>query len=166
MLTYTREGLELIRQECIKMSGKRALISAAASILPVPFTDIATDIMVLRNIVPKITHKFGLTKEQIDGYDPQLSIIIYEAAREVGSKIIGRYLTRDLVIHLLKKIGIKSLTTKQATKYVPLIGQVVSAGISYGGMMLVIRHHINECHKVAWMVNERTNHREKREKAG
>ena len=95
------------------MSTKRALISAAASILPVPFTDIATDIMVLRDIVPKITQKFGLAKEQIDGYDPQLSIVIYEAAKEIGSKIIGRYLTKDLVMHLLKKMGIKSLTTKQ-----------------------------------------------------
>ncbi len=160
MLTYTKEELENIRKECMKMSAKRALISAAASILPIPFTDIATDIMVLRDIVPKITQRFGLSKEQIDGYDPQLSIMIYGAAKEVGSKIIGRYLTRELIIHLMKKMGIKRLTTKQVTKYIPLIGQFVSAGISYGGMMLIIRHHINECHKIAWMVIDRTNHRE------
>ena len=162
MLTRTEEELERIRRECMKMCNKRALISAAASILPVPFTDIATDIVVLRHIVPKITQKFGLSKEQIDGYDPQLSIVIYEAAKEIGSNIIGRYLTKDLVIHLLKKMGVKSLTTKQLARYVPLIGQVVSAGISYGGMMLVIRHHINECHKVARMVADRTNNREEK----
>ncbi|HOC46345.1 MAG: hypothetical protein PHT96_13615 [Syntrophorhabdaceae bacterium] len=146
----------------MKMSRKRALMSAAASILPVPFTNTATDIMVLRDIIPKIAQKFGLAKEQIDGYDRQLSIIIYEVAREVGSKIIGRYLTKDLIIHLLQNMGIKRLTVKQVSRYMPLIGQVVSAGVSYGGMMLVIRHHINECHKVARMVTDRTNHQEKR----
>ena len=160
MLAYTREELDGIRRECIKMSNRRALISAAASILPVPFTDIATDVMVLRDIIPKITYKFGLAKEQIDRYDPQLSIVIYETAREIGSRIIGRCLTKDLVLHLLKKMGIKKLTTKQVARYMPLVGQVISAGISYGGMMLVIRHHINECHRVAWMVADRAGGRD------
>ena len=161
MLTYTKDELDRIRHECMKMSNKRALISAAASILPVPFTDVATDIMVLRDIIPKITQKYGLSKEQIDRYDPQLSIVIYEAAKEMGSKVIGTILTKDLVLNLLKKMGIKKLTTKQVARYMPLVGQIVAAGISYGGMMLVIRHHINECHKVAWLVADRTGSREK-----
>ncbi len=155
MPTYEKEELERIRRECLKMSNKRALISAAASILPVPFTDVATDIMVLRDVIPKITQKFGLAKDQIDRYDPQLSIIIYQVATEIGSKIIGRLLTRDVIINLLKKMGIKKLTTKQIAKYMPLVGQAVSAGISYAGMTLVIRRHINECHRIAWMVIER-----------
>jgi hypothetical protein len=161
MLTYTKDELDQIRHECMKMSNKRALISAAASILPIPFTDVATDLMVLRDIIPKITQKYGLAKEQIDRYDPQLSIVIYEAAKEIGSKIIGSVLTKDLVLNLLKKMGIKKLTTKQVARFMPFIGQVVAAGISYGGMMLVIRHHINECHEVAWMVADRTGGREK-----
>lgn len=161
MLTYTKDELDRIRHECTKMSSKRALISAAASILPVPFTDVATDIMLLRDIIPRITQKYGLAKEQIDRYDPQLSIVIYEAAKEIGSKIIGAVLTKDMVLALLKKIGIKRLTTKQVARYMPLIGQVLAAGISYGGMMLVIRHHINECHKVAWLVADRMGSREK-----
>ncbi len=149
------------------MYNKPALISAAASVFPVPFTDIATDIAVLLHVVPKITQKFGLSKEQIDGYDPQLSIAIYEAAKEIGSKIIGRYLTKDLVVmHLLKIMGARRLTTKQLVRYVPLIGQVVSASISCGGMVLIIRHHINECHKIAWMVVDRKNSREEQLKIG
>ncbi len=155
MLAHTREELDRIRHECIKMSNKRALISAAASIVPVPLTDVATDIMVLRDIIPKITQKFGLAREQIDRYDPQVSIVIYETAKEIGSKVIGSALTKDLVFNLLKKIGLKKLTTKQVAKYMPIVGQAVSAGLSYGGMMLVIRHHINECHKVAGMVADR-----------
>lgn len=161
MLAYTEEELDRIRLECMKMSNRRALISAAASIVPVPFTDVATDIMVLKDIIPKITQKFGLAKEQISGYDPQLSIIIYETAREIGSKIIGRCLTKDLIFSLLKKMGIKKLTTKQVARYLPLIGQVISAGMSYGGMMLIIRHHINECHKVARIVAGRVGGGEK-----
>jgi len=155
MLVSTKEELGRIRTECMKMSRRPALVSAAASVVPLPFTDIATDLAVLRNIIPKITQKFGLAKEQMDGYDPQVSLLIYEAARDAGSKIIGRYLTKDLIFNLLKKAGMKRLTTKQVARYLPLVGQVVSAGISFGGMMLVIRHHINECHRVATMVIDR-----------
>jgi hypothetical protein len=161
MLAYTKEELDRIRHECMKMSNKRALISAAASIVPLPFTDIATDIMVLKDIIPKITQRYGLAREQINGYDPQLSIFIYEAAREIGSRIIGRCLTKELVFSLLKKMGIKKLATKQVARYVPLIGQVMSAGMSYGGMMLIIRHHINECHKVARIAADRMGSHEK-----
>ncbi|MHB8109887.1 MAG: hypothetical protein ACYDHW_07630 [Syntrophorhabdaceae bacterium] len=146
----------MIRKECLRMSNKRALISAAASIVPLPFTDIATDIMVLRDVIPRITRQFGLAKEQIDRYDPQIAIMIYEVAKELGSKIIGRYLTKEVILYILKKMGIRSLTTKQVAHYIPLIGQAVSAGISYTGMTIIIRHHIKECYEVAGLVMDRS----------
>ncbi len=34
-------------------------------------------------------------------------------------------------------------------KYVPVIGQVVSAGVSYTAMRVIIRRHIDECYEVA-----------------
>lgn len=138
------------------MSKKRALLSAAASIIPLPFTDIATDIMVLRDIIPRITQKFGLSKEQLDRYDPQVAIMIYEAAKELGAKMIGRYITKEVIVYILKRMGIRSLTTKQVAHYVPLIGQAIAAGISYTGMTLIIRHHIKECYDVAGLVLDRS----------
>lgn len=141
--------MENIRKECLRMSNRRALLSAAASVIPVPFTDIATDVVLLRNIMPRITERFGLSKEQVDGYDPQLAIFIYDAAKKLGTNVIGKYLTKELIVQILKKMGIRRLTTNQVARYVPIIGQAVSAGLSYTAMRLIIRSHINECHRVA-----------------
>jgi len=154
MLPGNKQELENIRRECLRMSNKRALFSAAASAVPIPFTDIATDIVLLRQIIPKISGKFGLSREQIDEYGPEMAIVIYDAAKRLASNMIGKYITKELVIEILKRLGVR-MTTKQVAKYVPIIGQVISAGISYGAMRLIIGSHINECSKVAETVMQR-----------
>ena len=141
--------MENIRKECLRMSNRRALLSAAASVVPIPFTDIATDVVLLRNIMPRITERFGLSNDQVDKYDPQLAIFIYDAAKKLGTNVIGKYLTKELIVQILRKIGIRRLTTNQVARYVPIIGQAVSAGLSYTAMRLIIRSHINDCHRVA-----------------
>lgn len=153
MLPGTIEGLEKIKKECKRMSNKRSLLSAAASVVPVPFTDIATDVVLLKQIIPKISEKFGLSKEQIDEYNPQIAILIYDIARRLGTNMIGKYITKELIIQILKKVGVR-LSTKQAARYVPLIGQAVSAGISYTAMRMLIHSHIKECFKVVRAVIE------------
>ena len=135
------------------MSSKRSLLSAAASVVPVPFTDIATDVVLLKQIIPTISERFGLSKEQIDEYNPQLAIFIYDAAKRLGTNMVGKYVTKELIIQILKKMGLR-ITTKQVVKYVPVLGQVVSAGISYTAMRFIINSHINECYKVARTVIE------------
>ncbi len=156
MFPGNTEELENIKKECLRMSNRRALLSAAASVVPIPFTDIATDVVLLRNIIPRITERFGLSKEQVDGYDPQLAIFIYDAAKKLGSNVIGKYLTKELIVQVLRKMGIRRLTTNQVARYVPIIGQAVSAALSYGAMKLIIRSHINECHRVARTVMRQT----------
>ncbi|MEN6321861.1 MAG: hypothetical protein ABFD82_24365 [Syntrophaceae bacterium] len=157
MLPGNPEELENIKNECLRMSNRRALLSAAASVVPIPFTDIATDVVLLRKIMPRITERFGLSKEQVDGYDPQLAIFIYDAAKKLGTDVIGKYLTKELIVQILRKIGIRRLTANQAARYVPIIGQALSAGLSYTAMRLIIRSHINECHRVARAVMQRRN---------
>ena len=156
MLPGNTQELENIRRECLRMSNKRALLSAVASAVPIPFTDIATDIVLLRQIIPRISDKFGLSREQIDEYGPELAVFIYDGAKRLGSNMIGRFITKELVMQVLKKLGVR-MTTKQVAKYVPIIGQVVSAGISYAAMRLIIRSHINECCRVAETVIQKRN---------
>lgn len=156
MFPGNTEELENIKKECLRMSNRRALLSAAASVVPIPFTDIATDVVLLRSIIPRITERFGLSKEQVDGYDPQLAIFIYDAAKKVGSNVMGKYLTKELIVQILRKIGIRRLTTNQVARYVPIIGQAVSAALSYGAMKLIIRSHIHECYRVARTVMQQT----------
>ncbi len=151
MLPATRRDLEAIKKACLRMSNRKALLSAAAAVIPIPFTDVATDVVLLGTIIPRITERFGLAKEQIDTYDPQVIILIYDAAKKLGINLIGRYLTKELVLQVLKGVGMRRLTTKQVARYVPLVGQALAAGLSYGAMTLIIRSHVNQCYKVALM---------------
>ena len=148
MLPHSLEELEKIKRDCLRMSRRRAFLSAAASIVPVPFTDIATDVVLLKQIIPKISDKFGVSKDQIDEYNPQAAIFIYDAAKRLGAKMIGKHVTKQLIIQVLRKAGAR-FTTKQAAKYVPVIGQAISAGISFTAMRFIIHSHIDECYKVA-----------------
>ena len=153
MLPATLEELDTVKKACLRMSRKRAILSAAASVVPVPFADIAADVALLKQIIPVISEKFGLSREQIDEYDPKVAILIYDVSKRLGTGMIGRYVTKELVMKVIKKLGIR-LTTKEAAKYVPLIGQVISAGLSFAGMSYIVRTHINECHRVAKAVIE------------
>ena len=40
------------------------------------------------------------------------------------------------------------VTAKQVAKYVPIVGQAVSAGISFGAIKYLGNSHINECYEV------------------
>jgi uncharacterized protein (DUF697 family) len=153
MLPGTIEELDIIRKDCLRMSRKRALLSAAVSVFPIPFTDIATDVVLLKQIIPKISEKFGLSKEQLDEYNPQIAIFIYDVSKRLGTHMIGKYVTKELIIKIIKKLGIR-LTTRQLAKYIPILGQAVSAGLSFEGMRYIISSHINECYMVAKTVIE------------
>jgi hypothetical protein len=148
LIPLTIDELNAVRTECLRMSQKKAFLSAAASIVPIPFTGMVTDVVLLQQIIPAISEKFGLSKEQIDEYHPQIAILIYDIAKRLGSNMIGQYITKAIIIRILKKMGIR-LTTKQAAKYVPVLGQMVSAGISFLAMRAIIHSHISKCYEVS-----------------
>ena len=58
--------------------------------------------------------------------------------------LIGRLVTRDLVMKLLRVVGVR-LTTQQAAKYVPIAGQAVSAVLTYSSLRYVCEQHIQQC---------------------
>jgi len=156
MLPANITELDTIKKECIRMSNKKALLSAAASAVPVPFTDIAADVILLKQIIPGISEKFGMSKEQIDEYNPQLAIFIYDIAKRLGTNMVCKYVTKELIVQILKKMGVR-LTARQIARYVPVLGQMASAGIGFVGMKMIIRSHINECYAVVKTVIESKN---------
>jgi hypothetical protein len=65
----------------------------------------------------------------------------------VGSIVIGKFITRDLLIRMAATIG-RRLTVKQATKYIPLAGQALSALIGYAAIRYLGEQHIRDCVQV------------------
>jgi hypothetical protein len=131
-----------------KLLNRRALIGAAASTVPVPGLDWAVDAALLSRLVPAINAEFGLTPAQLDLLPAHKREQVQKALAMVGSVLIGKIITRDLIIRMAQTAG-KRLTVRQAAKYVPLAGQAVSAIMGYTALRYFGEEHIKDCVLVA-----------------
>jgi uncharacterized protein (DUF697 family) len=148
LIPETRRDIVQLASECRRLVTRRALISAGASVVPMPGVDVAVDITVLLKMIEEINQRFGLTPEQIERLAPQRRMFAYKAAMGVGSALIGRIVTRELVIKLLKTVGVR-LSVKQAAKYVPFAGQAVAASLSFAALKALGDRHVDDCVRVA-----------------
>lgn len=130
-----------------KLLNRRALVGAAASVVPVPGVDWLVDAAVLSKLLPAINEEFGLTPQQLDRLPKRKREEVEKAVGVVGSMVIGKFITRELVIRLAATVG-KRLTVKQASKYVPLAGQALSAVIGYTAIRYLGEEHIRDCVQV------------------
>jgi hypothetical protein len=131
-----------------KLLNRRALIGAAASTVPVPGLDWAVDAALLSRIVPAINAEFGLTPAQLDALPAHKREQAEKALAMVGSVLVGKFITRDLVIRMGKAMG-RRVTARQAAKYVPIAGQAVSAIMGYTAIRYLGEEHIKDCVRVA-----------------
>lgn len=134
-------------QRARKLLNRRALAGAAASAVPVPGLDWLVDAALLSKLIPAINQEFGLTPEQLDRLPRHKREQVQKAVSVVGSMVIGKFITRDLVIRAAATVG-KRLTVKQAAKYVPLAGQALSALIGYTAIRYLGEQHIRDCVQV------------------
>jgi len=131
-----------------KLLNRRAMVAAAASAVPVPGLDWMVDAAMLSQLIPEINKEFGLTPQQLDRLEPKKRDQVQKAVALVGSVLIGKFISRDLVIKAATKIGVR-LTAKQAAKYVPLAGQVVAAAVGYAAIRYFGEEHMKDCIRVA-----------------
>ncbi|CAN5429621.1 hypothetical protein BH10PSE18_BH10PSE18_25690 [soil metagenome] len=135
-------------QRSRRLIGRKALLAAAASAIPLPGLDWAADAALLSRLIPQISAEFGLSVTQIEHLAPQKRERIQKAASTVGALLVGRLVTRDLLIALARHAGVR-LTAKQATKYVPIAGQAISATLGYAALRALGELHIKDCVRVA-----------------
>jgi uncharacterized protein (DUF697 family) len=135
-------------QRARKLLHRRAMVAAAASVVPVPGLDWAVDAALLSKLIPEINTQFGLTPDQLDRLTPHKREQVQKAVTMVGSVLIGKLITKDLVLKAATKVGMR-LTTKQLTKYVPLAGQAVSAIMGYTAIRYLGEEHLRDCVRVA-----------------
>jgi uncharacterized protein (DUF697 family) len=141
------DASEAIARRCRKLVSKRAMLAAGIAMVPVPGLDWLTDVGVLIKLLPEINRAFGLSPEQIERLAPDRQVVVYKAISAGGGMLVGKVVTRELVMRLLKLVGVR-LTTQQAAKYVPLAGQAVSAALTYGALKYVCEQHIKQCQAV------------------
>jgi hypothetical protein len=126
---------------------KRAAMASAASLVPLPGLDIAVDLAAVTRLIPEINKEFGLTPEQIDRLSPGRQLLVYRAIVAIGGVMIGKLITREIAIEVLKSVGVR-MTARQVGKYVPVAGQALSVALGFSAMRYVGHQHIRDCRLV------------------
>ncbi|QIL73736.1 hypothetical protein G7048_23975 [Diaphorobacter sp. HDW4B] len=130
-----------------KLLKSRALVAAVAGAIPLPGLDWAAQAALLSRVLPKINAEFGLTPQQLDELSPKKRESVQNAVTVVGSALIGKFITREMVLRLAKLVGMR-MSTAQAAKYVPLAGQAASAALNYATLKFLGEQHLRECVQV------------------
>jgi len=144
----TPDAISRTAARCRKRVTQRALFAAGVAMVPLPGLDWLTDVGVLVRLLPEISAAFGLSPEQVERLAPERRVTVYKALSAAGSLVLGRTVTKELVLMLLKTVGVR-LSTQQAAKYLPVAGQLVSAGLTFSALKYVCEQHIRQCEQVA-----------------
>ena len=142
------DNIARITERCRKLVNRRALLAAGVAMVPVPGVDWITDVGVLVKVLPEISSAFGLSVAQVERLAPNRRLMVYKAISAGGSMVLGRLVTRELVLMLLKTVGLR-LSAQQAAKYLPVAGQLVSAALTFSALKYVCDQHIRQCEAVA-----------------
>jgi uncharacterized protein (DUF697 family) len=148
LIPGSAKDIEQVRERCRRLVRRRAAISAGVSAVPIPGVDVVSDLGLFTLLINDINQEFGLTPEQIERLQPKYKLIAYEAAVGVGGMLVGKLVTRELVLMLLKRTGMK-IFVKQAARLVPLAGQLVSAAIGFTVFRQIGYQHVEACATVA-----------------
>ncbi len=148
LLPGTVEELDRVRKACRAMVRRRAATSGGLTLVPLPGIDIAGDVAMLMELIPAINRKFGLTPEQIDQLDTTHRVMVYAMLKKVGTDLVGREVTKRLVLAALKKVSVR-LAAKQVLKYLPIAGQAAAVALSVTAMIYLGNSHIDACYDVA-----------------
>ena len=140
----TRGEIEAAAGHARRIVRRRALFAAGVAVVPIPGIDWLTDVAVLVKLVPEINRAFGLTPEQVERLAPDRRLAVYKAISAGGSLLVGKLVTRELIVQALRVVGVR-LTTQQAAKFVPIAGQAVSAALTYTSLTFVCEQHIRQC---------------------
>ncbi|MEO8807236.1 MAG: hypothetical protein ABI433_14250 [Burkholderiaceae bacterium] len=144
----TPTDVEAVVRQCRRLVNKRALLAAGVAVVPIPGVDWVTDVAILLRLIPEINRAFGLTPEQVERLAPDRRLAVYKAVSAGGGLLVGKLVTRELVMQLLKLVGVR-LTTQQAAKYVPIAGSAVSALLTFSSLKFVCEQHIQQCADVS-----------------
>jgi uncharacterized protein (DUF697 family) len=140
--------IEAVRARCREMVRKRAMVSAGVAAIPLPGVDILSDLTTFTVLVEEVNRAFGLSQQQIERLNPRLRVLAYQTAASVGGMLVGKLVTRKLVLVLFKRAGVK-IAAKTVAKVVPIAGQVASAAIGFALFRKMGNQHVDACARVA-----------------
>lgn len=118
--SYSKEQLDQKQLACTAYIQKSSYLAAVNGLNPLLGVDIAVDVAILYKMFGTIREAFQISAEVI---------LTSNVADEVKT-YLRQGMTKEGIKLILKAVG-KNLAIKSAVKYIPLLGQLVSAPLGY-----------------------------------
>ena len=138
------DGLSLATKRARAEVRRRAVLSAGATLVPLPGLDVAVDVGALVSMFNAVNRVYYLSPEQIAQLNTEDRIAVFKVMSRVGSTFAGKYVSSAMVLGLIKQVGARWASGRIA-RWVPVIGQGTAAALSYGMFMWLGESHIKEC---------------------
>ncbi len=105
-------------------------MAAANGLNPIPGLDIGVDITLMIKLSKEVQGIYGLNKEQ---QEYNMHLLDKKSAKLIATKVLqyaARFGGNEAIMILLKKAS-TTLAAKTASKWIPLVGPVIAAGIGF-----------------------------------
>jgi uncharacterized protein (DUF697 family) len=145
-LPTTNDEIANRRERAEVLIRKKAILSSSVSIVPIPGLDFGVDLKLMRDIIEDINKIYGVDHKQVNNLGDDVKERIYTAAAIQGSQFVGRKVSSALLKVVIRDVA-KRTAAKQ-TKWFPIVGQAISASISYYFMKKIGQDHVEKCEKV------------------
>ncbi len=145
-LPVTTSEISERRQRAESIVKKKAFLSSSATIVPIPGFDFGVDMKLMRDIIEDVNKIYGLDHKQVNKMSDDMKNRVLMAASIQGSQFIGKKVSSGILKVVVRDVA-KRAAAKQ-TRWFPLVGQAVSASISYYFMNKVGKDHIQKCENV------------------
>ena len=145
------EAIAAAAERARRHVAKQALMSAGATLIPVPGFDMLVDVTVMVKMFDRINAEFCLTPQQIEKLPSTQKLIAYEAINWVGTTLAGKIVSSQLAIGLLKSVGVR-MSAKQASRWMPIVGQAAAVAVGYSALRYLGLAHIKDCERIARQV--------------
>ncbi|WP_251516065.1 MULTISPECIES: DUF697 domain-containing protein [Staphylococcus] len=145
-LPVTSDDIAERRQRAQTLVKKKSMLSSGVSVVPIPGLDFGVDIKLMKDIIEDINKIYGVDHNQVSTMGDDMRERVFAAAAVQGSQFIGKKISEALLKMVVKDVA-KRVAAKQ-TKWFPIVGQAISASLSYYFMKKMGDEHIEKCEKV------------------
>lgn len=164
---YTQELVKKKREAAETIVYVYAGLAAANGINPIPGTDILLDLGLMQKMTRQVIGEFGLQREQLESLanlklGPANLDFMLDAARTVLARLVEGGLAaffKEAGTEAARQVTRKSGKTavRYGSKYAPVIGQLVSAGIGFGTAYYYGRFLLDDCEEALTKIVQLSN---------
>ena len=129
-----------------------AWASAASSLIPIPCVDVAADATVIYNMFDSIRSHYSLNS--VNNWDIGFNLKMDEKVLLPVVKRVFDYVTKEGIMKLIIQYAPK-YAGKNFTKYIPIIGQGISAYAGYQMASYLGEEYSGDCYKLCKLILER-----------